>query len=171
MTETYAEFLKRIAQHDDPRNELSPFDPRRFVPAEVVRAKPRKRSAIPKGSNKTYIAEDGVWKGKKAAKHNEPMSSHDIRILLDRFGLHEWTLKRVGSLGGVCRKHSKTITIGRLAPGWVVYHEMAHALADTHGHNAEFRREYIRVVREVLGDWWARRLEVAFRDAKLDVAA
>lgn len=126
-----------------------------------------KRPPIPKWSNRTYIAENTVWKGKKAAKYNEPMSSYDIRALLDRFGLHEWTLKRVNSLGGACREHNRTITIGRRAPEWVVYHEMGHALARTHGHNAEFRREYVRVVRGVRGDYWARRLEIAFRNAKL----
>lgn len=119
--------------------------------------------------NKTYVAEDTVWRGIKARKHREPMPTSEVRRILDRFGLEDWQIKRVTSSGGACRLQSRLITIGRLAPAWVTYHELGHALGVTHGHNPVFRAEYVRVVRAELGDYWAHRLETAFRRAGLQV--
>lgn len=122
-------------------------------------------------TNKTYEAEWTVWTGAKAKKHREPMSTHDIRTLLVSLGLDDVSVKRVASRGGAYRKQRRLITVGRTAPSWIVYHEIAHALADSHSHDSVFRREYIRVVRSAVGDWWAGRLELAFRRAKLPVAS
>lgn len=121
-------------------------------------------------TNKTYEAEWTVWTGAKARRHREPMPTHEIRTLLDSHGLQDVTLKRVSSYGGAYRRKSRLITVGKLAPGWIVYHEIAHALAGSHAHDPVFRREYVRVVRAALGDWWADRLELAFQRAGLRVA-
>jgi hypothetical protein len=53
----------------------------------------------------------------------------------------------------------------------MMLHEIAHALS-THedGHNDVYRRNYVHVVRVALGDWWANRLVVAFREHGLPVA-
>ncbi len=120
--------------------------------------------------NLTYKAEHAVWGGKKARRFSEPLSSFRTREVMDSLGLSSWGLKRVQGYGGACRKQKRLITIGRHAPEWIVYHEMAHALADTHGHDARFRGAYLFVVREQLGDYWAQRLEIAFRREKLAVA-
>lgn len=120
--------------------------------------------------NLTYKAEHAVWGGTKARRFSEPLSSFRIRGILDSHGLGDWELKRVQGYGGACRKQKRLITIGRHAPEWIVYHEMAHALAGTHGHDARFRGAYLAVVREELGDYWAQRLEISFRREKLAVA-
>jgi len=126
-------------------------------------------------ANKTYAAERTVWHGPKARKYNERLDRTEARRLMDLFDLRDWQVKKTDSgrhaSGGATYHGTRTITFGKNAPWWMMLHEIAHALS-THadGHNDVYRRNYIHVVRVVLGDWWANRLVVAFREHDLPVA-
>ena len=125
--------------------------------------------------NKTYEAERTVWNGPKARKYNERLDRVEAKRLMEMFDLRDWQVKKTDSgrhaSGGATYHTTRTITFGKNAPWWMMLHEIAHALS-THddGHNDVYRRNYIYVVRVVLGDWWANRLVVAFRDHNLPVA-
>jgi hypothetical protein len=126
-------------------------------------------------ANKTYEAERTVWNGPKARKHNERLSLVEARRLMALFDLRDWSVKKTDSgrhaSGGATYHSTRTITFGTHAPWWMMLHEIAHALS-THedGHNDVYRRNYVHVVRVALGDWWANRLVVAFREHGLPVA-
>jgi hypothetical protein len=60
-----------------------------------------------------------------------------------------------------------TIRLARDAGLPLVLHELAHALTwqDERGHGPAFRAMYVRLVRDEMSPWWARRLAASFRKA------
>lgn len=126
-------------------------------------------------ANLTYAVEDYVFKSKSGKWLNEPITIHDARRRLDQWGL--WWVEvqpaRAGSRASYSYFQSRRICLAPHHGLWILIHEAAHQLANLHGehgHGPVFRREYLRLVHRVLGEWWRVRLAAGFKAFGLTVA-
>lgn len=125
--------------------------------------------------NLTYAAERQMWRSGKTARlwHTPPatIAAQQIADLLNfpsEFQRLRIRYGRTGVSGTYFGTHE--IVMSSHAPLWVLLHEFAHAAVPKAGHDAEFRREYLRIVAFVAGGSYEQRLRNSFDRHDLKVA-
>ena len=125
--------------------------------------------------NLTYAAERQMWRSGKTARlwHTPPatITAQQIADLMNfpsEFQRLRIRYGRTGVSGTYFATHE--IVMSSHAPLWVLLHEFAHAAAPKADHDAEFRREYLRIVGFVAGGSYEQRLRNSFDSHGLKVA-
>lgn len=126
---------------------------------------------------KVYGAEDSVFLKRYRQNRDNGMALEDARALIHRY-VPGIAVRRGRKYSGGCyqpawRHRQEAIILGTCATLPLVLHEIAHALTHKylrdHGrkdwHGQEFRETYVKLVRDEMSPWWARRLAAAFRRA------
>lgn len=111
--------------------------------------------------SRVYAAElDAFGTTFGSQQHGLPMS--DARRLVEKYAPPGWSAVRGNSrgFGSWCPTDGTTvIRLGKYAGRPVVLHEIAHARTPhDRGHGQAFQLEYLRLVEQVMGRWWAGRL-------------
>lgn len=125
--------------------------------------------------NLTYSAEQQMWKSGKTARlwHTPPatITAQQIADLMNFPSEFQRLRVKYGRTGnGATYYRTHEIVMSSHAPLWVLLHEFAHAAAPKADHDAEFRREYLRIVGFVAGESYEQRLRNSFERHGLDIA-